>query len=242
MRAALRLRLCNADRAFSPLIRDIGRAIYHVFLTSNRQLAILYNENPVSLSETDPQVAETTHAGIGSRRLKPVWWLAMVALFFLALWAWSELRIRMARVEIEELRAANQALQHDSERMRAQNERSVAALRLLSAGGTRTINMTGSDAASARLYYDPAQRRALGFFYNLSPTPPDKSYQLWVLRTGQATPHSAAVFETPDRRQVELTLENLPDLAEMRSLSLTLEPRGGSPAPTGRRFPAGRVQ
>lgn len=196
----------------------------------------------MSVSETDPQVAETTHAGIGSRRLKPVWWLAIVALFFLALWAWSELRIRTARLEIDELRAANQALQHDAERLRAQNERSVAALRLLSAGATRTVNMTGAQTASARLYYDPAQRRALAFFYNLPPTPPDKSYQLWILRTGQSPPHSAAVFETPDRRQVELTLENLPDTAEMRSLSLTLEPRGGSPAPAGRRYLAGRMQ
>lgn len=186
--------------------------------------------------------AETTLTGWRSRRRKPMWWLATAATFFIALWGWSELRVRTVRHEVEELRASKRTLEEDVRRLRTQNQRLGGTLETIGSPDTRTISLAGQEiapSASARVYLDSRNRRAFVFFNGLPAVPGDKNYQLWIIRADSPNPQPAGVFNVNAQGQAQLSVENLPVGTELKALAVTLEPRGGVPAPTGARYLVG---
>jgi hypothetical protein len=167
------------------------------------------------------------------------WWLATAATFFLALWGWREIGIRVAHErnvhqqhEIERLAAEKRVLEQQKEKLSAE----MAALASLE---TTTIALRGQEAspsASARVFLEPSRRRALVFFVNLPRNPPDKSYQLWIIPANAPKPVSAGVFDASPSGSASLSVENLPVATEIKALAVTLEPRGGVAQPTSSRF------
>jgi DNA-directed RNA polymerase specialized sigma24 family protein len=143
------------------------------------------------------------------------WWLGAAAVILLVLLG----------VTAAQLRNTRRALERERE-----------TIATLSRSGTRTIHLSGqavAPTASARVFLDTARRRAFVFFNGLPPNPDDKSYQLWIVRTDQVAPQSAGVFKVDKSGNASLVVQNLPVESTIRAFAVTLEPKGGVPAPTG---------
>ena len=185
-----------------------------------------------------PQVKQNVLNGVaaGFNRPKPVtWWLSAAAAILLLLWGFNTMKLRQGREEARALRAEVTRLESD----RAKLSATIAAL---SGASTRTIRLAGqavAPTASANVFLDPAQRRAFVFFHGLPSNAQDKSYQLWIIRADQVAPQSAGVFNVDSGGNASLIVQNLPVETTIKALAVTLEPRGGVPAPTGDKYLVG---
>ena len=167
-------------------------------------------------------------------------WLAAAAAI-VALLAWNAISVRKAHARDEQARAAVADLTTRQRELQLQNQRLAAQLSALTSAATQTINLSGQEAApraSARVFLDAPGRRAFVFFHNLPANAEDKSYQLWVIPAGKA-PVSAGVFDSASSGDASIVVSNLPVGSEIAGLAVTLEPRGGMPAPTGSKFLVG---
>jgi cell division protein FtsB len=166
------------------------------------------------------------------------WWLATAATLFLALWGWRELAMRVEREKYTTQQAEIHRLAEDNDRLAQKNEKLSAEMAALASADTRQIALSGQQvapSASARVFLEPAKRRAIVFFYNLPANAKDKSYQLWVIAGDK--PQSAGVFDvTGSSGNATISIENLPVATEIKALAVTLEPRGGVAQPTNTRF------
>jgi anti-sigma-K factor RskA len=100
---------------------------------------------------------------------------------------------------------------------------------------TRVIAMVGDETpqANAKVVWDTKAQRWAIYIFDLPAPPSDKEYQLWYVT--QNAKISAAVFRTDDNGRTVLKLTLPPDaLAGLAATAVTLEPRGGSPQPTGK--------
>lgn len=174
-------------------------------------------------------------AEVETRRRMPIWWLASAASFFLALWIWSELRLDAAREQIAEAETMQRNLSEENRRL-ASREQISDPTEPLAASQTRIFTLSGLElapSASARVFLSPSNRRALVFFQGLPATDPGRQYELWVIRADRTAPVGVGTFDVGQSGKAAMTLENLPLDTEIKGLAVTLEPRGGVPAPTG---------
>jgi anti-sigma-K factor RskA len=170
----------------------------------------------------------------GTRR----WWM-VAAVLFLALWGWREMSVRVIREKVNSREAEMRRLAGQNQLLTTRNEKLSAEMAALASQDTRTIALTGqqiSPSASAKVFLEPQQRRAVVFFYNLPANPSDKSYQLWILRADQPRPQSAGVFDVTAAGGASISIENLPLSTEIKGLAVTLEPKGGVAQPTNTNF------
>ena len=166
------------------------------------------------------------------------WWMVAAA-FFLALWGWRELSVRVVREKVNSSEAEVRRLAGENQLLTARNDKLSAEMAALASQDTRTIALTGqqvSPSASARVFLEPQGRRAVVFFYNLPANPTDKSYQLWILRGDQPKPQSAGVFDVTQSGRASISIENLPLATEIKGLAVTLEAKGGVTQPTNTNF------
>jgi anti-sigma-K factor RskA len=166
------------------------------------------------------------------------WWMA-AAVVFLALWGWRELSVRVTREKINTTEAEVRRLAGQNQLLAARNQKLSAEMASLASRDTRTIALTGqqvSPSASAKVFLEPQQRRAVVFFYNLPANASDKSYQLWILRGDQPKPQSAGVFDVTKSGAASISIENLPLATEIKGLAVTLESKGGVAQPTNTNF------
>jgi hypothetical protein len=166
------------------------------------------------------------------------WWMA-AAVLFLALWGWRELSVRVVRERVNSREADMRRLAGENQLLTSRVEKLTAEMAALASQDTRTIALTGqqvSPSASAKVFLEPQQRRAVVFFYNLPNNPSDKSYQLWILRADQPKPQSAGVFDVTSGGGASISIENLPLATEIKGLAVTLEPKGGVAQPTNTNF------
>jgi anti-sigma-K factor RskA len=125
---------------------------------------------------------------------------------------------------------ALKAREQEQERVIAQ-ERSV--IDMLGAKDTVVVSLgeqKQQPQGAARVVYN-AKRGLLVYNGALPDAPPDKSYQLWLVPTTGA-PISAGVFETTEGGANRI-VANVPPGTQAKAFAVTLEPRGGKPAPTG---------
>ena len=166
------------------------------------------------------------------------WWM-IAAVFFLALWGWRELSVRVIREKVNGGEAEIRRMAGENQLLTVRNDKLTAEVAALAAPDTRTIALTGqqvSPSASAKVFLEPQQRRAVVFFYNLPANAADKSYQLWILRGDQPKPQSAGVFDVTPSGAASISIENLPLATEIKGLAVTLEPKGGVAQPTNTNF------
>ena len=90
-----------------------------------------------------------------------------------------------------------------------------------------------------KIIWDPDRKVAILQVSNLPPVPTDKDYQLWVIRGNQ--PISAGVFAVGTSEPAYFKIEQLAvtNPKEIAAFAITLEPKGGVPAPTGSMYMAG---
>jgi cell division protein FtsB len=188
--------------------------------------------------EPPQELRERINIPAASARSAP-WWMSAAAALFLALWGWRELGLRDARYDNFSARAEIERLTSENAQLSRQRQKLSAELASLASPGTRAIALSGQEvapAASAKVFLEPSQRRALVFFHDLPANPSDKSYQLWIIRADRPKPMSAGVFDVTSNGSASIVVENLPVETEIKALAVTLEPKGGVPQPTNTKF------
>jgi len=86
---------------------------------------------------------------------------------------------------------------------------------------------------------DPRDNKGVLAATGLPALPRDRQYQLWLIRDGER--RSGGVF-SPDAEGYGSLLLTVPaDFRDFRSFGVSVEPRGGSPAPSGPRVLAGKL-
>ncbi|MEK7703055.1 MAG: anti-sigma factor [Nitrospirota bacterium] len=136
----------------------------------------------------------------------------------------SGLQQKMAEKE-EQL--TSQLRNLETEKMEAES-----ALRLIEGKSTYNIRLSGETPdAFARIIWNPETNAGLAFGFGL-PTPPSGLvYQLWAIQNN--LPVDAGVFRPQPEGSRPLKIKSLPDPAQtIQFFAITLEPEGGSPAPT----------
>lgn len=178
----------------------------------------------------------TRRPGAGRFRLRisAAGLVAAVALMVAAgstTWAFS----LQQQLEVQEARLATLS-------ERAQNYQRVTAV--LQAADTQIRVLQGTNNAPqafGRVYIDPETSEGMLMVRNLPPLPQDRHYQLWV--TGaDGIRQSAGILTWTDKAGNGYTLIKCPEtLARWQSFGVTMEPAGGSPAPTGSRMLGGSI-
>jgi anti-sigma-K factor RskA len=100
---------------------------------------------------------------------------------------------------------------------------------------TRVIAMVGDETpqANAKVIWDSKAQQWAIYIFDLPAPPSDKDYQLWYVTKNAKI--SAKVFSTDGQGQAVLKLTLPPNaLAGLAATAVTLEPKGGSPQPTGK--------
>lgn len=97
---------------------------------------------------------------------------------------------------------------------------------------------TPAPAARGQLYFRPESTMALLHVYELPPLPPDKAYQVWLIRDGHRD--SGGLFRVDEGGEGVLLIVAPRPLQEYDAVGITAEPAGGSPGPTSPRVMGGR--
>ena len=105
---------------------------------------------------------------------------------------------------------------------------------------TAVLAGTGSaPEAYGTIVLDPKDNKGVLAVTGLPVLDPGRQYQLWLIRDGQR--RSAGVF-SPDAEGYGALLLTVPvDFRDFQSFGVSIEPRGGSPSPTGPRVLSGKL-
>ena len=160
---------------------------------------------------------------------------AAAVLIAVALGAYAmTLQRRIAVLEQQVRSAADREAQSQQQlvQLRAAGDLSTHVRKILAADDLRRLDLAGTKAApaaSGRAFW--SQREGLVVaFANLPATDAGQVYQLWVIPPG-GNPIDAGLLELqPDGRA--LTLARTGTSQRVGTVAITLEPAGGSPAPT----------
>lgn len=173
------------------------------------------------------------------------WLLPLAATIAICLLAWSQMLLLGQREKVEQAESraeltAQQAreLAGRKDSLERENQRLASLLASMSSASTHTIALGGqpmAPSASAKVFLDTSGRQAFVFFHDLPANPNDKSYQLWVIPVDGA-PQGVGVFDVDQNGSASMVLQNLPVATTIKALAVTMEPRGGMPAPSGEMY------
>ena len=82
-----------------------------------------------------------------------------------------------------------------------------------------------------KAYYVSSSGHLIFLANNLAPLPPGKVYELWLIPTA-GSPIPAGLFQPDSRGTATVINPPLPIGVEAKAFAITVEPTGGSPAPT----------
>jgi anti-sigma-K factor RskA len=158
---------------------------------------------------------------------------AVVIAFALGAYAVS-LQRRIALLEGQVRAAADRAAQSQQQlvQLKAAADQSTQVRRILAAGDLRRLDLAGTKAAPAaagRAFWSPAEGLVVAFA-NLPATDAGRVYQLWVIPPG-GSPIDAGLLELQSDGRA-LALAKAGTSQRVGTVAITLEPAGGSPAPT----------
>jgi anti-sigma-K factor RskA len=100
---------------------------------------------------------------------------------------------------------------------------------------TKVIAMIGDETpqANAKVVWDTKAQNWVVYIFDLPAPPSDKDYQLWFVTANAKI--NARVFSTDEQGRAVLKLTLPPEaLSGLAATAVTLEPKGGSPQPTGK--------
>ena len=155
--------------------------------------------------------------------------LAIAALLLSLLMLWQ----RNTRLEDEITRLSTSASQTAEELARTRADRE-----LLAAPEAQTATLAGTkmaERARARLTFDERTGRAMLMAADLPPAPAGKAYQLWFIAADKP-PMPGSVFQTDASGHAEMHDIVPPEGRRAAIYAVTLEPAGGTSAPTGEMY------
>jgi anti-sigma-K factor RskA len=109
----------------------------------------------------------------------------------------------------------------------------VLRARVLESDDVQMMMLGGKDpqpGARGRVFWSPQARRGILVAGNLTALPSDRQYELWVFLKGK--PVSAGVFDVDPSGRALFESTDFPE-PDAQNFAVTVEPRGGVPAPTG---------
>jgi anti-sigma-K factor RskA len=107
--------------------------------------------------------------------------------------------------------------------------------------GIRIVNLEGMDPnprACGNVITRPDKSAGMLYVYRFPMAPEDKEYQLWGLRQDKP-PISLGMFNVNTDGTAMLNMQTIPAGEEIVGFSITIEPRGGMPEPTGMMYVKG---
>ena len=156
--------------------------------------------------------------------------LAAAAVLLLVLVGLDDARLRRQREDLRSQSAELASRLQSAESALA--ERTLRA-RVLESDDVQMLLLGGKDpqpSARGRVFWSPKAKRGVLVAGNLTPLPADRQYELWVFQKGQ--PVAAGVFDVDAQGRALFESTQFPE-AEAQNFAVTVEPRGGVPAPTG---------
>jgi anti-sigma-K factor RskA len=158
--------------------------------------------------------------------------LAAAAVLALIVIGLDDARLRRQR---EELRSQSAALAEQLRGAETALAERVLRARVLESDDVQMMILGGQGPqpeARGRVFWSERARRGIVVASNLAPLPPDRQYELWVFQDGK--PVNAGVFDVdPNGRALFESSEFPQQLRTVEMFAVTVEPRGGVPAPTG---------
>jgi len=160
-----------------------------------------------------------THASAAQRRLR---------------WAGALAAVALVALNLAQL-ARNAALQAQLESLAAQQRAVQTAQALRSYPSSKVVEVE-ADGVRGTLVYDPGFPLAVLYIWGLQDPGPQQAYQAWLIAPDDSRT-SGGLLELPaDQGFAWLVMRAPRPLQDYRGFGLTLEPAGGSPAPTGPRI------
>lgn len=121
-------------------------------------------------------------------------------------------------------------------------QREQAALMLVSSPDARSVNLMSADGATAyaRVSWLPDSGQAVMRSAALPLLERDQTYQLWLV-PADGVPVSAGVFDVNGAGSATLIFDMIVPMDSLSALGISVEPQGGSPAPTSDPLAVGLV-
>jgi len=150
-------------------------------------------------------------------------------------------QIKMLDAKLVQLQQDRDRLNDSLSNQKKRIDHATRLVALISAPSSKLVRLAGTEAApGASGYALVAEGQKLMFTgANLPGLQPDKSYQLWLMRGRSPGIVSAGVFGG-DQMTIELNDASL--LRDVKALAVTVEPKGGSPLPTGHKLLVGTAK
>lgn len=127
------------------------------------------------------------------------------------------------------------SLQDQQAEMTRQQETEQTALSILAYAGTQSLPVSG-EGLTGSLLLDRDRNAAVLFVWDLPLLTPNQTYQIWLIDP-QGKRISAGLFNAVTGRPITIfELSSPKPLSNFTSMGVTIEPRGGSPQPTGPRI------
>lgn len=167
------------------------------------------------------------------RQMNPWMWAAAASLLFaiaLGYWAFS------THQKYNDMMAAQAATQQQLQQARAELQaagNSMEGLKVVSVSGTKI-----APQAQTFVFWDTTRTNDVYMLIkNLPQTPSDKQYQLWALLDGK--PIDLGVFDVSVQQKPLLV--RMKNVQNAQAFAITLEERGGKPAPEGEMYAVGEL-
>jgi len=164
------------------------------------------------------------------RRLGIAPWLAAAAALLLVIIGLDDARLRRER---EDLRSRSAQLAGRLQSAETELAQRALRARVLESDDVRMLELGGKGPqpkAQGRVFWSDRARRGVLVAGNLAPLPNDRQYELWVFQNGK--PINAGVFDADAQGRALFESKDFPEAA-VQNFAVTVEPRGGMPAPTG---------
>jgi anti-sigma-K factor RskA len=166
-------------------------------------------------------------------------WLALAAAaLVLAAVGFDDWKLRRQRDELfgrtAELSQRLSSTQGQLSAAQAEKARQELTLRVLESEDVKVLFLGGKDpqpSARAKVFWSEKAKRGVVLAGNLAPLPPDKQYELWVFDKGKPVP--AGVFDADATGRALFESADLSAISAAQNFAVTVEPKGGVPAPTG---------
>ena len=150
-----------------------------------------------------------------------------LALLLFSFFLLSQLRTNQST--LASVRSRNDSLKTVAGKLKADQAQSDQTVALLSQPTLKRIELKGNEKAPGGdllIFWSAATQQVAVNVKSLPPLPSDKQYQLWALVDGK--PVDAGVFDVNSSTTQSLNRS----IARADAFAVTVEKRGGSPAPT----------
>ena len=121
-----------------------------------------------------------------------------------------------------------------------QIQQQAAVQEMMADPSAHTVTLAGLPAApraGGRVVWSAQKKRALLMASGLAPAPAGKVYEVWVI--AGAAPVPSGLFHVDPTGRATVDLPWLAETESVKTFAVTVEPEGGTPAPTGAMVLAG---